>query len=219
MHVAGTRSWAISTDEPLMLLLALYVRDASGLHPHPELDIPALEPAVLPEISSAVAEDAAVNQWEAWWREILEGGGFWPDDLDPRDFARVRVDPRIQKLQYWPSRNAGPDFPGLDERRELQALARRHHKAGLAWGSARKDEWIALEQTRHRLALESNVVKSVERSLGRTARPFRLDLRLLPVAGSYAWRLSADRALLSLAMYRDRGAYEHWLTAVIEELA
>src|SRR5487761_400312 len=131
MQLAGTTSWAISTDEPLMLLLALYVRDASGLHPHPELELPALEPDVLPDIGPALPEGAAANQWEAWWHEILAGGGFWPEDLDPHDFARVRFDPRIQKLQYWPSRNAGPDFPGLDARPELQALVRRHHQAGL----------------------------------------------------------------------------------------
>jgi hypothetical protein len=70
--------------------------------------------------------------------------------------------------------------------------------AALAWGSARKHEWDALERTRERVGLEWGIVKSVERSLGRTARPCRLDLRLLPVAGSYAWRHSVNRALLSL---------------------
>jgi hypothetical protein len=76
-----------------------------------------------------------------------------------------------------------------------------------------------LERTRQRVGLKWGIVNSVERSLGRTARPFRLDLRLLPVAGSYVRRLSAHRALLSLTMYRDRAAYGKWLTAVVEELA
>ncbi len=93
MQLSGTTSWATSTDEPLMLLLALYVRDASGLHPHLESDIPALEPAVLPDISSPAPEDVALNQWEAWWHEILEGGGLWPENVDPHDFANVRGDP------------------------------------------------------------------------------------------------------------------------------
>jgi hypothetical protein len=133
--------------------------------------------------------------------------------------VKVRDGPKIHKLFYWPSRYAGPDFPGLDASSELQALVRRHHQAALEWGSARKHEWDALERTRERVGLEWGIVKSVERSLGRTARPFRLDLRLLPVAGPYAWRHSVNRALMSLTMYRDRAAYGNWLTAVIEELA
>jgi hypothetical protein len=219
MLLAGTTSWAMSTDEPLTLLLALYVRDASGLHPYLESDIPALEPAVPPDISSSLPKGVASNQWEAWWHEILEGGGFWPEEINPHDFAKVRGDPQIHKLYYWPSRYAGPNFPGLDASPELQALVRRHHQAALAWGSARKHEWDALERTRQRAGLEWGIVKSVERSLGSTARPFRLDLRLLPVAGSYVLRLSMNRALLSLTMYRDRAAYGKWLTAVVEELA
>jgi hypothetical protein len=219
MFAAGTTSWAMSTDEPLMLLLALYVRDAAGLHPRLESGIPALEPAVLPDNDSSLPEDVASRQWEAWWHEILEGGGLWPEDVDPHDFVKVRDDPKIHKLFYWPSRYAGPDFPGLDASPELQALVRQHDKAALAWGSARKHEWDALETTRRREGLEWGIVKSVERSLGRTARPFRLDLRLLPLTGSNVWRLSANRALLSLTMYRDRAAYGNWLTAVIRELA
>ena len=37
----------MATDEPLMLLLALYVRDASGLRPQTATSIPELEPAVI----------------------------------------------------------------------------------------------------------------------------------------------------------------------------
>lgn len=209
----------MSTDEPLMLVLALYVRDASGLHPHLESDIPALEPPVPHDISSSLPARAASNQWEAWWHEILEGGGFWPEDLDPRDSTKVRGDRRIQTLHYWPLRFAAPDFPGLDASPELQALVRRHHQAALAWGSARKYEWDALERSRQRVGFEWGIVKSLEKSLGRTARPFRLDLRLLPVAGSFVRRLSANRALMSLTMYRNQIAYRDWLAVVIEELA
>jgi hypothetical protein len=110
VYVAGTKSWAMSTDEPLMLLLALYVRDASGLHPHLKSDIPALEPVVPPDIGSCLPENIPSRRWETWWHEILEGGGLWPEDVDPHDFVKVRDDPKIHKLFYWPSRYAGPDF-------------------------------------------------------------------------------------------------------------
>lgn len=46
MKLASITSWRIATDESQVLLLALYVRDASGLRPRIEPDIPALEPAM-----------------------------------------------------------------------------------------------------------------------------------------------------------------------------
>jgi hypothetical protein len=219
MQFAGTKSWAIATDEPLILLFALYVRDASGLHPQREPAIPELEPAVLGEFGASHVDRTASEQWDGWWRQLLEGGGFWPEHLDPNDFARIRHDPDIAKLHYWPARFATPDFPGLDGSPELQSLVRSHFREAFDWCGARKYEWAAVEMSRSRVALEWGIVKAIERALGRSARPFRLDLRVLPIAGDYVWRSSENRALMSLRMYRDRAAYESWLTGVVRELA
>ena len=46
MQLASTTSWRIAVDEPQSLLIALFVRDAAGLRPQIESDIPALEPSV-----------------------------------------------------------------------------------------------------------------------------------------------------------------------------
>jgi hypothetical protein len=44
MQLAGTTSWQIGTDEPQLLLMALYMRGASGLRSQVDPDIPPLEP-------------------------------------------------------------------------------------------------------------------------------------------------------------------------------
>ena len=219
MHLARTRSWVITTDVPLMLLFALYVRDASGLRPQLEPAIPELEPAVLGPVGAPPVDPAVSKQWDEWLQQLLGGGGFWPEHIDSRDLARVGRDPDIAKLYYWPEQFAIPDFPGLAGSPELRSLVGSLHGAAFDWGSARKYEFDAVEKSRSLVGLESGIVKAIERDLGRSARPFRLDLRLLPVAGNYVWRSSEDRALMSFGMYRDRAAYERWLTGVVRELA
>jgi hypothetical protein len=49
--------------------------------------IPQLEPAVLREVGASPVDRTAPEQWEGWWRQLFEGGGFWPEHLDPNDFV------------------------------------------------------------------------------------------------------------------------------------
>ncbi len=210
-------SWSISVDEPLMLLVALYVRDVAGLRPPLEYDVPPLDPPVLRE--SGGTDDDGSNQWAVWWQELLRGGGMWPAYADPAKMSELREDPDIQRLFYWPGRYAPPDFPSLHSSPELHRDVRRHHQAALAWAEARKLEFFALTTARGHHRIEWEVVKLEERHIGRTVRPFNLDLRVLPLAEPWAWRLAPDRALMSLSMCRDRAAYRSWLTAVVRELA
>ena len=209
----------MSTDEPQSLLIALYVRDASGLHPQVDPDIPLVEPAVPFGEKPSPVDRVASAQWADWWQQLLDGGGFWPDHKSPPDMSRLRDDPELQRIFYWPSRYLPPDFVGLSGTPELQALVRRHYEAARVWSEARKHEFVALTAARQRVSLEWEVVQTIERGLGRKARPFELDIRVLPVEAVQAWRLSPKRALVSRALFRDRAAYGKWLRPVIEELA
>ena len=170
MQLAGTTSWRIGTDEPQLLLMALYVRDASGLRPRVDPNIAPLEPAVPLDNRAAVFTRAASVQWAGWWHQLLEGGGFWPEHKSPSDLHRLRQDPEIQRLFYWPSQHLPPDFAGLSSTPELQALVRRQYEAARVWSEARHLEFAALSSARLRVSLESEIVRTVERSLGRTAR-------------------------------------------------
>jgi hypothetical protein len=218
MQVAGTTSWKMSTDEPQSLLTALYVRDACGLSPRMDPELPPLEPVIAPEIQCSAQSNASA-QWAEWWRQLLGGGGFWPDHRNPAELSGLTDDPDIQRLFYWPSRHVPPDFAELSDMPELQALMRKLHDSARAWSEARKHEFVALSSARQRVSLEWDVVKTVERGLGRSARPFELDIRVLPVGTVQGWRLSATRALVTRALFRDRSAYREWLRLIVEELA
>jgi hypothetical protein len=219
MQLAGRTSWRIGTDEPQLLLMALYVRDASGLRPQVDPNIPPLEPAVPLDDRAAAFTRVASVQWAGWWHQLLEGGGFWPEHKSPSDLHRLRQDPEIQRLFYWPSQHLPPDFAGLSSTPELHELVRRQHEAARVWSEARHLEFAALSSARLRVSLESEIVRTVERSLGRTARPFAFDIRVLPVASVQAWRLSSGLALVTRGLFRDRMAYRVWLEPIIGELA
>src|SRR5260370_6550341 len=98
MQLAGETSWKMATDEPQSLLIALYVRDACGLRPQIHPQIPALEPAVPVSEEQTPLTGVASTQWEQWWRELLEGGGFWPHDNEPSALRTISPAPQIQKL-------------------------------------------------------------------------------------------------------------------------
>ena len=218
MQLAGTTSWRIAIDEPKSLLIALFVRDASGLRREAESDIPPLEPPV-PLINASSANAIASRQWADWWRQLLEGGGFWPDDKRPSDLARLIQDPEIQRLFYWPTRHLPPDFDGLSGMPELQDLARLHFEGARVWSEARHREFVALSTAPQRALLESEVVGIVERGMRRRARPFSFDIRILPVAGVRSWRLSSERALVTRDLFGDRAAYLEWLRPIVQALA
>jgi hypothetical protein len=217
MQLAESTSWKMSTDEPEPMLIALYVRDAAGLHPQIDPDIPRLEPAV-PFGAEPLPDEAVYSaQWAAWWHQLLQGGGFWPEGKDPADLRIPRNDPDFLRLFYWPTPDLAAAVPS--DAPELHALIRRHLEAAQIWSQARKHEFVALSVTRQRVSLEWEVVRSVEAGLGRKVRPFAFDLRVLPLAAKQAWRLSPGRALVSRALYRDRKAYVDWLRPIVEELA
>ena len=218
MQLSGTTSWKMSADEPQSLLIALYVRDVSALSPRMDPELPPLEPAVIGGERHSSTHTASA-QWADWWRELLGGGGFWPDEKNPAHLSRLINDPDIQRLFYWPSRHAAPEFAGMSTMPELQALMRRHHDAAVAWSGARKREFVALTSTRQRVSLEWDIVKTVERAVGRPARPFELDIRVLPVGAVQGWRLSATRALVTRALFTNPSRYREWLIPIVEELA
>ena len=69
------------------------------------------------------------------------------------------------------------------------------------------------------MGVESEVVRDAERRLGRRARPFRLQVSVLPVAGSGSWRVAEDHVLVTRSRYFDTRAWRGDLERVVAELA
>jgi hypothetical protein len=220
MQLAGTTSWRIGADQPYTMILALFVRDAAGLSPASEPSIPPLDPPVqsVASLSPRIGE-AVSDQWEWWWKRILEAGGLVPRDRHAFDSRAMSQDAAIRKALYAEPSMLPPGFSGLSSKLHLQSLVRAAFEPAQRWSQDRQDDFIAVSLTRGRTYLEWEVVRDSERALRRDARPFDLDIRIVPVAGTGAWRLSESRAIVSLAMYRNEAAYRAWLSAVVRELA
>jgi hypothetical protein len=87
------------------------------------------------------------------------------------------------------------------------------------WGSDRRREEAEAVERHASVNSEAELVRTVEAEIGRTVRPFVLDVTELPVAGAYGRRVSAGQVVVSRALRADAAAYQRWLLPVIRELA
>jgi hypothetical protein len=213
MQVAGTQSWRMACDEPRLLLLALYVRDAAGLEAAADPPVGRLEPVV--SAAGGAAPEAAAAQWAAWWshlvaseervrRAVQDAGGGMPS---------VRI------LAEHHQGFAPPGFDALRGRPELRDLVARHFMDAQAWRDERSREMMRHSTDPNRVQVEWEVLKETEWLLGRTARPFRLQVSILPVSGGHCWRVAEEHLLVTRARYLDVEAWRSDLAAVVAELA
>lgn len=195
MRYAETSSWQIRIGPAQGLLIGLFVRDAAGLRSHTDIDLPPLVPTV--ELRAGLAllsgPDAS-EQWARWWN-----GELHQDSENRRTFC-------------------APDAK-FGDGRELDALTRECHDDAVRWSADRCREHADMMTEGDRPDIEGNLVREVERELGRKARPFELSITELPVAGAAGWRIRPEHALVSRALWEDPAAYRQWLTPVIRELA
>lgn len=196
VELAGSSSWRIEVDEPQVLVVASFVRDAAGLRPEVDPANPPLEPAVAPGPggSEGDAAAAASAQWAAWWPRLLERGAAALRDLEP------------------------PDFPALAGTPALQDLVRARFDDAVAWSGDRRREHAEFARDPRR-NVEGDAVRAAERDLGRRARPFRLRVTELPVAGDGGWVFADDHVVVARALRRDPDAYRRWLRPVVARLA
>ena len=195
MRLAGQPSWSMAIDEPHNLLVALFVRDAAGLRPDTDPVIPALTPAVATNQTLAAAAGLAASiQWAGWWARLLDA-----DHLTPTATP--------------------PDLPELADSPELQEVLRTRYPDAIRWSASRKREYVTLMTGSNRPSVEGDVVREIERSLGRTAQPFELRITVLPVSGIHAWRVRPQHLVVTRALFTDTTTYRMRLHTIIEGLA
>jgi len=182
MHHAGSPSWEVRIDRwsqrydvPLWIRAVERIDvPADGIVPGP------LEDDVLPPRGSAVEVDAAhelVEGWVAWWSAVV-GQARVVDFTAP-----PTADP------YDP-----PGFSGLARWSALQQLVQSRWPEIREWNLARKSGGI-----RDGLHIDGQInstIRELEQGLGRSSRPFVLDLVLLPVRDDRIRRVGSARYLV-----------------------
>jgi len=194
----GRSSWRVSFGEPERLVVALYVRDATGLQVTTDPLIPPLEPivAVHESLPAGVDRIAASTQWGEWWAGLLLLGG---------EVGRVRLpEPRTELRE-------------LTDRPALQALAREVFPEASVWAGQRKRETAKMTHSPEEGAVrtERRLIQEVtRRHRWRRLHPFHLQITQLPVAGVQGWRVSEDHVVVTRGLRRDVDAYREWLSPV-----
>lgn len=183
MYQAGSSSWRISEDRwPEAFDIALWFRAAERIDVTPAGVVPGepdVEPLPDPSTDPSDAAELAAG-WLAWWDSLI---GL-PPLSPPFDLARP---PALLAFMT-------PDFRGLAAWPALQRAVTRRRKQAQDWHTARKK--AGLEAGLYHDARTGRVVADLERELGRKARPFSLDLVLLPVRDEQVRQAGADRYLV-----------------------
>jgi hypothetical protein len=188
MHLAGTSSWRISEDRwPEPFDVALWFRAAERIDVASRGVIPGepdVEPLPDPATDPSDAAELAAG-WLAWWQSLA---GLPPISL-PSDLVR-----RPALLAF-----VAPDFPGLAAWPALRRAVTGRWRQAQDWHNARMK--AGLEAGLHLDRRTGQAVAELERELGRKARPFSLDLVLLPVRDEQVRPAGADRYLVPERVY------------------
>jgi hypothetical protein len=196
MRLARSHSWQISHGQPLHLVLALFVRDAAGLGAVGDPLLPPLNPPVPVQPLPPFDMDAARQEWAQWWRQC------WSQDQ------------RVTLMQL--NEPGLPAFRGVPALQHL--LLQLHDEAG-RWSSQRHEEdfdsMVERCETGSGIDL-GDLVRRRERQLGRRARPFRLSITELPLAGKSGWRLGPEDIVVTASLARDRTAFLSFVRPAVE---
>lgn len=180
-------------------------------------------------VSWEVREDLAVAPLLALY--VRDAAGLTPYVVGDPDVGPLQPAPQRAEevsaaaVHEWPlwwhralTEPVRPDEADLADLPALRPLVQRHLRAFSRWHADREREWA--DRFRHGDPLRvTHWVNGFERRLGRPVRPFRLTVRLLPVAEPVGWVLAGDDVLVSTALRRDARAYEEFLTPVVDALA
>ncbi|ACV77347.1 hypothetical protein [Nakamurella multipartita] len=206
MFIAGTERWKVVLVEPEALRIALYVRDAAGLTPHTDPEIPPLDPSWQwqPVWSRRPVEPAeprglrlltrrevdpavAAHQWARWWEHLLDAGSAAIDDLRP------------------------PHFPALLHVPDLRALVERHYHQACIWSDSLGGD----PRIRHAHAAPgpglNALIAELPTLLGRPPHDFSIRVSVIGVQSKQAWVLRPDHFLLTRRLTFDLENSLDWL--------
>lgn len=203
MRFANNDGWQIHLSaDGYLTLFALWLRDVE------RIDVPAsplvpgpLDVDELPDRSGEPHDPALGPQWLAWWESLVDRRPRPPmsppdesvepavDTPDPLGLARLPA-ARAQVTTWWP-------------RFQQWRAARTGHRI-TGRGGPRHDDGA--------------VVRAVEAALGRRARPFRLDLTLLPVRDDRILRAEPNHYLVPERVYAGPD-WSGWLRSTVERIA
>ena len=188
MQLPGSPSWTIQVNPwPESFDLALWFRAAERIEVAAGGEVtgpPEVEPRPDPSTGPADGAELTVG-WLGWWHALTAMPALSPPS--------GRAD-RAPQLAFSP-----PGFPGLARWPVLHRVVAARWPQASAWHLARKEAWMRAGP--HRDLRPTTVVAELERELGRKARPFSVELLLLPVGDEELRPIGSGRYLVPERLY------------------
>ena len=184
----GRSHWEAREDASREVLVALYLRDALGI----------VDPSGLPRMLGTglpvldAAEPETVYGWMRWWIPLIEPDAQewpWPDD-----------DPSSNRFISLVRRH-------LDSARAWATVAHEQHNGSALARLLRGDDFVLPE-----------LVREQEVALGRTSRPFRLRIEVLPLATSGIWWIGDEAIAVDETTRDEQILYRDALEPVVVAL-
>ncbi|WP_026555621.1 hypothetical protein [Arthrobacter sp. 35W] len=202
MHHTGGPGWRITMDTSGPMLLALYIRDVTGLAGagNPALChvAPAIRPADHHQLTAHVGgTDALRSQWEKWWGTLVDNRTGRQPELAP------------------------PSFPAFAPMPALQRVLQAHFGSALTWAREQQSQYSLLSARRENLGspkILAELVQNREMELGRNARDFTLSIVEMPLCEPRAWFVEPNRLIMSQHLLDDEPVFLSFVQPVVELL-
>lgn len=202
MHHTGGPGWRITMDTCQPMMVALYLRDVAGLMgagtPALSHVAPAVKAADHSMLTAGVGGNEALrDQWEVWWRRLLEGFPDHQQILSP------------------------PDFPELSGMPALQRVAHAHYGAAMNWAREQSQLYSIMAAQRETLGghkILADLVQNREMELGRSARDFTLTIVEVPLAEQRAWFIEPNRLIMSSHLLDEQDVFRSFVQPIVNLL-
>lgn len=230
MFVEGTLRWQVTEDCPWDLLMALAVRDLTGIGGMVEPALPRMEPAVAPALQASRTQPAdgrtrarPASPIGSRPARAAGSGARSPGGTAASLAAQWQAWFEVVSDRH---RRLGapvlhpPHFEAFDRAIELQDAVIAHYDAAAGWAAARHADYVAASADYHarRAADIVDVVREREHELRRQAGYFRLDLDVLPLAEKGAWIVGPHTVVISASLRDDSAAFRDWLRPLVAAL-
>lgn len=198
MQLAGQESWQVAHGSTLPSDMGLYVRDALALPVDTSPAVPSLDPPVPTTALDGVDRDVVAREWSGWWTDILRWCRTDSGGEDPRE--------RLRSLPV------ADTSPALAARPALRAVVGALTEPAARYWSANRRPMVLPSM------FVNEVVRDLERELGRPVKPFHLVITEVRVRGDL-WEPLTRTHVLASQQFVNSDAVRSALREVLRPLA
>ncbi|MFT4051060.1 MAG: zinc-binding alcohol dehydrogenase [Microbacterium sp.] len=199
MAAAGPE-WVVREDASRPVLVALYLRQVLGIE-HPA-ELPHLRGVPATARGGEVERTKLARQWRAYWNMTVEPQAY-PSPVP------LEIAPGFDTLVALPEQ----DFD------ELASAIAPYGSAAVAYARETNERYRAVVASGSSYRAYAGAIAQYERTSGRPAQPFELNVQVLPLTQRGVWWIGALTVAVTDSLRSDVVAFDTAIAPVIADLA